>query len=360
MPFPTRRLGKNGPIVSAIGLGTMGFGSTAIYGKNNTDDTAVWDMLDKAAGVGVTFWDTADMYGSEDILGKWFEATGRRAEIFLCTKFGARDQSPNNPIPFNQRKPNSKPSYIRWRLEESLRQMRTDYIDLYYQHRVDPTVPIEVVIETLREPVLSGKVRWVGLSECSPEVLRRARADPAIGDRVIACQMEYSVMTLDIEKNGFAEAMKETGAGLVAYSPLCRGLLTGKIKSPDDFEENDLRRLLPRFSKENFPKNLAIVDKVSAFGGKLGQYSWGSDHATAGQIALAWILADYPDGIAIPGSRTVKRFAENAYAAYIKLKPEDVAAVRQVAENAEVAGARYPEIYVSVRDCIPLDSWNGE
>ncbi|KAF8064101.1 Aldo/keto reductase [Lyophyllum atratum] len=341
--LPTRPLGKNGPLVSAIGLGSMGMG--AFYGKS--DDKESLDTLTYAADRGMTFWDTADIYGhSEDLIGQWFTQTGRRSEIFLATKFGAWD------IDSDIRKPNSKPSYIVKAFQKSLSKLKTDYVDLYYQHRVDPEVPIEVVLETLRPFLESGQIKWIGLSETSVATLKRARAVQGVGEKVIAAQMEYSPFELSVEKTGFADAINEFGMAVVAYSPLGRGLVTGRFKSPADFEEGDFRKFLPRFTEENFSKNLKVVDELKKFADKY--------NATNSQITLAWILAEHSNFIPIPGIRNTERLEENARAASIVLAPEDVKAIRAVVEAAEVAGGRYQEERMPVGDCIPVSEWKGE
>ncbi|EJD06586.1 Aldo/keto reductase [Fomitiporia mediterranea MF3/22] len=344
----TRQLGRDGPHVSSVGLGCMGIG--AWYGK--TDQEAAYKALTYAADRGMTFWDTADIYGdSEEVIGKWFKETGRRSEIFLASKFGAFDpetQQLQNPI--------SSPSYIKHALARSLSRLGTSYIDLYYQHRVDPKVPIEVVLETLRPEIEKGTIRWVGLSNCSAEVMRRARRVPGIGNRVVACQMEFSPFELMHEKDGFAKAAEEEGVVFVAYSPLGRGLISGRYRSRADFDENDLRLILPRFSEENFPKNLELVDKFKVVAEKYG--------ATSSQIALAWILAAYPNFIPIPGSRSAERVEENARAAELasEMKPEDISAIRALVEAADVRGERLPEMYLKTinNECIPLEEWKGE
>ncbi|KAJ7270914.1 NADP-dependent oxidoreductase domain-containing protein [Mycena rebaudengoi] len=343
-PYPTRQLGLNGPIVSAIGLGAGGI-SGAFYGK--ADESETHKMLSYAADRGVRFWDTADYYGSsETLIGDWFSKTGRRSEIFLASKFGASDLS-DGP---NKGKISSKPPYIKQALQRSLKMLQTDYIDLYYQHRVDKDVPIEIVLETLRPFVESGQIRWLGLSECSAATLRRAKAVPGVGDRIVAVQMEYSAFELSIETNGLLDAAKELGVAVVAYSPLGRGLITGRYQSPADFEEDDLRRLFPRFSPENFSKNLAIVAHFQALANKYA--------ATPSQIALAWILATHLDFIPIPGTRVVARLEENAHAAEITLSPDDVAALDKWVHEADVHGARNPEWRIPDGDCIELSQWN--
>jgi aryl-alcohol dehydrogenase-like predicted oxidoreductase len=348
--YPTRQLGKNGPTVSVIGFGAMGIGD--FYGKTNVEEAHA--TLSYAADRGVTFWDTSDMYRtSEVVLGKWFAKTGRRSEIFLATKWGARDMSKDSPAPT---KPNSMPSYILERLNNSLKDLQTDYIDLYYQHRVDPRVPIEVVLETLKPAVEKGTVRYIGLSECSIETLKRAKAVPGIGDKVVAAQVEFSPFELGIEKNGFAQAAKELGVAIVGYSPLCRGLVSGRFRSRADFEEGDHRLTMPRFSEENFPKNLELVDKFKEIADRKG--------ASSSQIALAWILAEHPDFFPIPGCKNAERLEENAKGAEIKLTEEEIKEIRNFAEEAEaqVSGDRYNQAASASLEgnCIPLEEWKGE
>jgi aryl-alcohol dehydrogenase-like predicted oxidoreductase len=204
-------------------------GIGAYYGK--TDKAEAFKTLSRAADLGITFWDTADIYGpTEEVLGEWFADTGRRSEIFLATKFGAIDLREDRPK--KTFAPCSEPAYIVEAFARSLARLKTDYVDLYYQHRVDKDVPIEVVLETLRPFVEGGQIKWLGLSECSAGTLRRAKAVPGIGAKVVAVQMEYSPFDLEIETNGLLEAARETGVAVVAYSPLGRGLLTGKYVSP--------------------------------------------------------------------------------------------------------------------------------
>lgn len=284
LKYPLRRLGRDGPLVSALGFGTMGIG--AWYGAPLPDDKA-FAWLDRAADLGVTSWDCADIYGTaEATLGRWFAKTGRREEIFLATKFGAfnvKGFTPGGPSPAAD----SSPTNIRAAIQRSLFELQTDYIDLYYQHRVDPSVPIEVVLKTLRPFVEKGTIRWLGLSNCSADTLRRAKTVAGIGEKIVAVQMEYSVFTLDIEKDGFARVADELGVAVVAYSPLARGMVTGKLRSRDAFEAGDIRLHLPRWSAENFPKNLIVVDKLAAIAARYER--------TPSQVALAWILAEHPN-----------------------------------------------------------------
>jgi len=342
--IPLRQLGKNGPYVSALGLGTMGIG--AFYGK--TDGDEAFKALTYAADRGMTFWDTADIYGtSEASLAQWFERTGRRSEIFLATKFGAYNLAGNM-----QDGPDSKPSYIRQAFLRSLSQLKTDYVDLYYQHRVDPKVPIEIVLETLREFVEKGQIKWIGLSECSISTFKRAKAVQGLGEKIIAVQMEFSPFTLDIEKNGFAQAADEAGVSIVAYSPLGRGMASGKYRSRADFDKNDFRLMLPRWSEENFPKNLEVVDKIKAIADEA--------NCTPSQVTLAWILAEHPTWVPIPGSRTTERIEENAGGAECKLSPDAIKAIRDLTENVEVVGDRYYDMGGVEGDCLPLEEWKGE
>ncbi|KAJ6578889.1 NADP-dependent oxidoreductase domain-containing protein [Mycena vulgaris] len=341
--YPTRKLGANGPSVSAIGLGAGGL-SGAFYGKADLAET--FAMLSHAADRGVTFFDTSDYYGeSERIIGDWFAQTGRRSEIFLTSKFGAGDlrEGPNKG------RICSDPAYIPQAVQRSLKMLQTDYIDLYYQHRVDPAVPIEVVLEALRPFVERGQIRWLGLSECSAATLRRAKAVPGIGDKVVAVQMEYSPFELGIETDGLLDAANETSVTVVAYSPLGRGLITGRYRSPADFEEGDVRRKLPRFSSENFPKNLALLTHFEALAAKYA--------ATPSQIALAWILGQHPNFIPIPGTRTAARLDENAHSAEIGLSAADVEAIRRRVVEADVHGARHA--LVPEGDCIELAEWKA-
>ncbi|KAJ7452143.1 Aldo/keto reductase [Mycena galericulata] len=343
--FPTRQLGANGPVVSSLGFGTMGIG--AFYGQTNKAEA--FKTLSRAAELGITFWDTADLYGNtEEVLGEWFTKTGLRSKIFLATKFGARDLRKDSPT-FGQTC--SDPAYIAHAFARSLADLKTEWVDLYYQHRVDPNVPIEIVLETLRPFVEKGQIRWLGLSECSVATLRRAKAVPGIGEKVVAVQMEYSPFDLEIETNGLLDAARELGVAVVAYSPLGRGLLTGKYRSREDFEEGDYRRTLPRFSEKNFPRNLALVDHLQQIADK--------HHATSGQVALAWMLAEHPDFFPIPGTRSVPRLEENARGAELALSLEDVRDIRAWALAADIKGARKRAEHMSNGECIELADWKG-
>ncbi|KIJ27072.1 hypothetical protein M422DRAFT_37941 [Sphaerobolus stellatus SS14] len=318
----------------------------AYYGKTDTEE--VYKTFTYAADRGVTFWDTADCYGDSEIqIGNWLKDTGRRSEITLATKFGYQNEE------IGDRKPCSKPSYIRRAVERSLKNLQTNYIDIYYQHRVDKEVPIEVVMKTLGELVNEGKIKYIGLSECSPATLRRAKAVPGAGDKLVVVQMEYSLFTLDVEREEFAQALKDTGVGLVAYSPLNRGLASGRFRSRADFDKDDARLILPRFSEENFPKVIAIVDKLQEIGKRTG--------LTSSQVALSWIVAEHDNFVPIPGCRNAARLEENAGSGEVKLSADDVNAIRELAKEADqTVGPRYPVVYIPEGDCIALAEWKGE
>ncbi|KZT18978.1 Aldo/keto reductase [Neolentinus lepideus HHB14362 ss-1] len=339
MSLPIRKIGKDA--VSAIGYGAMGIGSVA-YGKADSDEDRL-KFLDVLYESGCTNWDTANIYGdSEEIIGKWFAKTGKRKEIFLATKFGVVRP------PQSGRLVNGEPEYVKQCIETSLKRLQTDHVDLYYLHRADPTVPIEVTVGAMADLVKAGKVKYLGLSEISSATLRRAHAVHPI----TAIQMEYSPFTLDIEdeKIGLLKTARELGVTVVAYSPLGRGLLTGRYKSPDDFGEGDFRSSIPRYSKENFPNILKITDGLKAIGERHG--------ATAGQVAIAWLLAQGDDIIPIPGTKSVKYLKENLGAASVKLTKEEAAEVRAIAEKADASqGVRYPPGMVDMlfADTPPLE-----
>ncbi|GBB99718.1 hypothetical protein RclHR1_03600014 [Rhizophagus clarus] len=328
MPF-LRELGKTGVKIPAIGLGCMGM--SGFYGSSDEQENI--KVLNRAIDIGCTFWDTADIYGSganEILLSKVLKE--RRNEVFLCTKF-ALSRGPNGEFNLS-----GKPEYVRQACENSLKRLGVDYIDLYYQHRVDPNTPIEDTVGALAELVKEGKVKYIGLSECSAATLRRAyKVHP-----ITAVQMEYSPWTLDIEKNGVLEACRELGVTIVAYSPLGRGFLTGKYKSIDDFEPNDFRRTVPRFQGENFNKNLEIVHKFNEFASKKG--------VTAGQLCLAWVIAQGEDFVTIPGTRKIKYLEENFEAGKIQLSPEEISEVRKIIDSIEIVGGRYHERSMKLLD----------
>lgn len=318
----TRKLGKQGPEVSILGLGCMGM--SEFYGAGDEKESVA--TLERALELGITFWDTSDAYGphtNEELLGRTLQ--GRRDKVFLATKFGiVRD--PNDPM---KRGISGRPEYVRESVEGSLRRLKTDYIDLYYQHRVDRTVPIEETVGAMARLVEEGKVRHLGLSEASAASIRKAaRVHP-----ITALQSEYSLWTRDPETTGTLAACRENGVALVAYSPLGRGFLTGSITKPEDFADDDYRRVNPRFTGENFAKNLAIVDKVKKFAADKG--------CTPGQLALAWVIAKGDDIVPIPGTKRVKYLEENAGAVDVKLSAAEVADIDAVFPPDAAAGDRY-------------------
>jgi aryl-alcohol dehydrogenase-like predicted oxidoreductase len=317
----TRTLGPDGPAVSALGLGCMGMSD--FYGKR--DEAEAIRTIHRALDLGVTMLDTADMYGpytNEQLVGR--AIAGRRDEAFVATKFGiVRD--PENP---RARGIDGTPEYIRSAVEGSLRRLGLDHIDLYYQHRVDRSTPIEETVGALGELVQEGKVRYLGLSEASAQTIRRAHAEHPI----TAVQSEYSLWTREPEDEVLG-TLRELGIGFVAYSPLGRGFLSGAIKSIDDLDADDYRRFSPRFQGENFARNLELVARVEELAREKG--------VTAGQLALAWVLAQEQWIVPIPGTKRVAYLEENVRAAEVALTPEDL---RRIADALpEAAGARYPE-----------------
>ncbi len=317
-----RKLGSQGLEVSAIGLGCMGM--SAFYGSR--DDTESRATLDRAVDLGVTFLDTADAYGphtNEVLVGA--AIAGKRDKIVLATKFGIR-LDPNDPA---GRRISGSPDYVRDACDASLKRLGVDHIDLYYQHRVDQTVPIEDTIGAMAELVTAGKVRYLGMSEAGPNTLRRAcKVHP-----ITALQTEYSLWTRDPE-DGVLAACRELGIGFVAYSPLGRGFLTGRFRSVEDFDADDYRRHSPRFQGENFAKNLALVDLVGALAKAKG--------ITPSQLALAWVMAQGEDIVPIPGTKQRARLEENAAAADVVLTPQDLAQIDAITPKGAAAGERYP------------------
>lgn len=319
----TRTLGRNGPSVSALGLGCMGM--SEFYGAHSDAESLA--TLQRALELGVTFFDTADMYGpytNEELLGRALR--GRRESAFIATKFGFV-RSAYKP---DARVVDGRPAHVREACEGSLRRLGVEHIDLYYLHRADPQVPIEDTVGAMARLVHAGKVRHLGLSEVSPQTLERAHRV----HRITALQSEYSLWTRDPEE-GVLETCERLGIGFVPYSPLGRGFLTGALKSPDDFAPDDYRRQNPRFQGENFTRNLALVDKVEALARTKG--------CTPAQLALAWVLAQGEHIVPIPGTRRVRNLEENLGALDVHLEDEELAAIDAVFPTAAIAGARYAE-----------------
>lgn len=323
-----RRLGHNGPLVSALGLGCMGM--SEFYGA--TDEAEALATLDLALERGVTLLDTADAYGphhNEELLGRALR--GRRERVFLATKFGlVRSDDPNT------RGVNGRPDYVRQAVDGSLRRLGVEQLDLYYQHRVDPEVPIEETVGAMAELVRAGKVRYLGLSEASSETLRRAQQVHPIA----ALQSEFSLWSRDPQEHGVLATCRELGVALVAYSPLGRGFLTGALKSPDDFAADDYRRLSPRFQGENFQRNLELVEQVGALAEAKG--------VTPGQVALAWVLAQGEDIVPIPGTRRRHYLLENLAALEVQLSASERAELDDLFTPETVAGNRYPAAWMQL------------
>ena len=321
MTLPTRRLGEL--TVGAQGLGCMGMSQS--YGQS--DETESVATIHRAIDLGVTLFDTADQYGrgaNEELLGRALK--GRRDQVAIATKFGF---VPGDGGGLAVR---GDAAYVHQAVNSSLSRLNVDNIDLYYQHRVDPNVPIEETVGAMAELVQAGKVRYLGLSEAGAETIRRAHAVHPI----TALQSEWSLWTRDIEAE-IRPVCRELGVGIVPFSPLGRGFLTGSVTSVDNLAADDMRRSLPRFAGENFDQNLAIVDKLNSLAAERG--------VTAGQLALAWVQSQGDDVVPIPGTKRRKYLEENVAAAQLELTADDLAAIAAVAPVDAVAGDRYrPEM----------------
>ena len=316
-----RTLGTNGPTVSALGLGCMGM--SAFYGT--TDEGEAIATIHRALELGCTLLDTAEMYGphtNEQLVGRALE--GRRDEAVLATKFGIR-WAPTDEDP-TRRLIDGTPENVRRSIEGSLRRLGTDHVDLYYQHRIDPNTPVEETVGALAELVAEGKVRHLGLSEASADTIRRAHAVHPIA----AVQTEYSLWSRDVEAE-VLPALRELGIGLVAYSPLGRGFLSGRFSSTDELDENDFRRHQPRFADENIEANRRLLAKVAEIAAE--------KDCTSGQLALAWVLAQGEDIVPIPGTKRRTYLEENLAAVDVTLTAEDLARIE--AEVPAPAGERY-------------------
>lgn len=317
-----RQLGRNGPRVSMMGLGCMGMSD---FYSTKQDEKEAIATLHRALDLGITLLDTADMYGpytNERLIGKAIK--GKREQVVLATKFGiVRDSE--NP---HARGVCGRPEYVRRSVEGSLQRLGVDEIDLYYQHRVDPDVPIEDTVGALGELVTEGKIRYVGLSEAPASLLERAhRVHP-----ISALQSEYSLWTRDVEET-ILPTCRRLGVGFVPYSPLGRGFLTGAIRRPDDLADDDFRRINPRFMGENFARNLALVEKITVLAQEKG--------VTSSQLALAWVLAQGESIVPIPGTKRRRYLEENVAALDVTLSGDELAAIEAVFPFNAAAGERY-------------------
>ncbi|MCJ8207899.1 aldo/keto reductase [Pseudomonas sp. RGM2987] len=328
----TRQLGHHGPRVSSIGLGCMGMSDFYTTGVDGREAVAT---LHRALELGVTLFDTADMYGphtNEELLGRALR--GKRDGIYLASKFGlVRSSDPH------ARGVNGRPEYVRQAIDGSLKRLETDYLDLYYQHRIDPEVPVEETIGAMAELVKAGKVRHIGISEASAQTIQRAHAVHPLA----AVQSEYSLWSRDPEHNGVLDTCRRLGIAFVAYSPLGRGFLTGALKSAQDFAADDYRRSNPRFEADNFNRNLALVERVKALAAAKG--------LSASQLALGWVLAQGEHIIPIPGTKQRHYLESNVAAIGVELSLGELAQLDEIfiGEGA-VAGDRYHAQTMSLLD----------
>ena len=325
-----RKLGRQGLEVSALGLGCMGMS----WAYGHTDDTESIRVLHRALELGITFWDTAEVYGpfkNEELLGRAIK--GRpRTSVVIATKFAFKFGPNNEPAGLD-----SSPANVRRAIEGSLKRLGTDYVDLYYQHRLDPNTPIEDTVGTLADLVKAGKVRYIGLSEVGPGTIRRAHAVHPLS----AIQTEYSLWERGAEEK-ILPTVRELGIGFVAYSPVGRGILTGRIKSASDFDDSDFRRNHPRFEGENLQHNLKLVEAVKEVAA--------ANRVTPAQVALAWVLRQGSNIVPIPGTKHVQYLEENARAADLKLPESAWSALDKALSSFRTAGARYSELMMKTID----------
>ncbi|KJK77358.1 hypothetical protein H634G_07097 [Metarhizium anisopliae BRIP 53293] len=338
MSPPLRTLGRNGPPVAPVGLG---FGSLGgFYGPPGTRDEKL-ALLDHAYAAGLRFWDLSDVYGdAEDLVGEWLARSGRRDDVFLGTKFSLQ-RGADGRHTFR-----SDPEHVKASCDKSLAALGVAAIDLYYCHAVDGVTPIERTVEAMVELKNQGKIRHLGLSGVSAATLRRAHAVHPIA----ALQWEYSLFTLDIEspENSILSTCRELGVALVAFSPVGRGILTGRFRSHRDIPEGDLRRFYPKYTEGNFAEIMKLVGGVEDVARDRG--------STPAQVALAWLLAQGPDVIVIPGTKSACRMDENAGAAVLRLSGEEVRGLRDLAERVDIKGTRYPAAVMATlhQDTPPL------
>ena len=317
-----RKLGRRGPLVSALGLGCMGM--SEFYGKRDEAESVA--TLHRALDLGIDFLDTAEVYGpyaNEELVGRAIK--GKRDKVTLATKFGIV-RKVGDP---NYWALDSRPERVFTSCESSLKRLGVDCIDLYYQHRLDPKVPIEETVGAMAQLVREGKVLYLGLSEAGPETIRRAHAVHPI----TALQSEYSLWSREPENDDVLPTVRELGIGFVAYSPLGRGFLTGQIRSPEDLSPDDWRHTHPRFQGENFKKNLELVERLEEIAK--------AKNATSAQIALAWVLSSGNDVVPIPGTKRRTRLEENAAAIAIELSPQERSRLDTIFRPGAAAGPRY-------------------
>jgi aryl-alcohol dehydrogenase-like predicted oxidoreductase len=326
----TRKLGQQGLEVSALGLGCMGmswaYGSSERFKDQAASDQESITTLRRAVDLGITFFDTAEVYGpylNEELVGRGLKPV--RDRVVIATKFGFKITAEGKNVGVD-----SRPEHVREVADASLRRLGVDYIDLFYQHRVDPNVPIEDTVGAMADLVRAGKVRYLGLSEAGAQTIRRAHKVHPLS----AVQNEYSLWTRDPERE-VLPTCRELGIGLVAYSPLGRGFLTGTIRSAEKIEEGDFRKNLPRFQQENIDRNLQLVATLNRLAETKGR--------TAGQLAIAWVANQGQDIVPIPGARRIRHLEENAAAADIVLTPDEKAAIDEAVPADAVSGARYME-----------------